>query len=57
MWNRLEDEAFAKEHFVVTKSPLYQIMEDTYFPCVDIHEHVDMYNRLDYAIKLQHEKL
>lgn len=32
-------------------------MEDTYFPCVDIHEHVDMYNRLDYAIKLQHEKL
>ena len=32
-------------------------MEEVYFPCIDIHEHVDMYNRLDYAIKLQHEKL
>ena len=53
----LEEEHLAKEHFSVSKSGLMEIMEEAYFPLIDIQEHDDLYQRLDMAIKMQHEKL
>ena len=47
----------AKEHFSVSKSGLTEILEQAYFPLIDCQEHADLYNRLDMAIKQQHEKL
>jgi len=37
----LDEEALSKEHFAVSKSSLVEIMEDAYFPLIDIHETTD----------------
>jgi len=48
----LEEEALAKEHFAVSKSSLVEIMEEAYFPLIDVQEHNELYQRLDMAIKM-----
>ena len=52
----LEEEALSREHFNVSKSSLVEIMEQAYFPLIDIQEHAELYQRLDMAIKMQHSK-
>lgn len=47
----LQDEAMAKEHFAVSKSSLIDVMEQVYFPVIDINEHDELYSRGDLAIK------
>lgn len=47
----MEEEAMSREHFNVSKSNLVEIMEQAYFPLIDIQEHSDLYQRLDMAIK------
>ena len=32
-------------------------MEDAYFPIVDCHEHDNQHERLDVAIKMEHDKV
>ena len=32
-------------------------MEKAYFPVIDCHEHEDKYEKLDVAIKMEHDKL
>ena len=53
----LQDNAMAKEHFAVTESSLFEVMNHVYFPVIDIQEHDDMYSFGDLAIKQQHTKL
>lgn len=45
------------EHFNANKSKLAGIMENAYFPVIDCHEHDNLYERLDVAIKMEHDKL
>ena len=52
-----EDGELAHEHFNSTKSELAKIMESAYFPVIDCHEHDNQYERLDVAIKMEHDKL
>jgi hypothetical protein len=47
----------AHEHFNATKSELAKIMESAYFPVIDCQEHKKQYERLDVAIKMEHDKL
>ena len=32
-------------------------MEKVYFPVIDSHEHEDKYDKLDVAIKMEHDKI
>jgi len=53
----LLEEANAKNHFSIQKSPLQEIIEDVYFPVINPQEHADMHSRHDMSIQLQHKKL
>ena len=39
----LKEEAFCRDHFTVTKSPLVEVMEEAYFPIINCQEHFQMY--------------
>jgi hypothetical protein len=34
-----------------------KLMEKVYFPVIDSHEHEDKYDKLDVAIKMEHDKI
>ena len=54
---KLEDGEMAHEHFHSTKSELTKIMENVYFPVIDCHEHDNLHEKLDVAIKMEHDKM
>ena len=41
----LQEEAFCRDHFSVTKSPLVEVMEEAYFPIINCQEHFEMYEQ------------
>jgi len=54
---KLEDGEMADEHFHNSKSELTRILEGAYFPQIDCHEHDNQFEKLDVAIKMEHDKL